>query len=580
MDLPVAIAILSAFVASTWATWTNRGDIYFDSVAMFVFFLTATRFLEMRARHRSEDHSLALARLLPDTALRVTDGVTEKVVLDKLRVGDVVSIRPGDVIPADGEIVSGSLAVDESMLTGESLPVEHGGGEAVYAGAIVRGGNALVELTRTGASTSLAEIGRMLERARADRPPIALLADRIASKFVIGVLILASAAAIYWYLVEPGRAFAVALATLVVTCPCALALATPAAIAAATSRLARNGFLLVRARVLDVLNRATVIVFDKTGTLTEGRPAVIATRRYSASDGPDVETLTAIAAAIESASEHVLARAFQPFADARRFRAVETRVVPGAGVEANVDGVLYRIGKAAFVAELCGVQVPEDAGGGHTAVFLTDSRQLLARFEIGDELRADAVDAIERLRSLGYRPVIASGDRAEAVSPVAARLAIDDWQAALTPAEKLDYIRTLREAHETVIMVGDGINDAPVLAAADASVALDAGTALARASADAVSLGRGLGPLVTAATIARRTRRIIRQNIGWAIAYNLTAVPLAISGFLAPWMAALGMSMSSLIVVLNALRLHNFDARAAKGPATHRVEPVGSEAAV
>jgi Cu2+-exporting ATPase len=242
--------------------------------------------------------------------------------------------------------------------------------------------------------------------------------------------------------------------------------------------------------------------------------------------------------------------------------------------------VPYRIGNAAFVAEFCGGPVPEGTGSGNTTVFLANSRQVLARFDIGDELRTDAIDAVEGLRSLGYRPVIASGDHAEAVSRVATRLGIGEWRAPLTPSEKLDYIRTLRASHETVIMVGDGINDAPVLAAADASVALDAGTALARASADAVSLGRGLGPLVAAAGIARRTQRIIRQNIAWAIAYNLTAVPLAISGFLAPWMAALGMSTSSLIVVLNALRLHKVDGRAAPVTATCEVEPVESEATV
>ena len=312
MDLPVSIAIGAAFIASTYATWIKEGDIYFDSVAMFVLFLSATRFLEMRARHRSDDHALALARLLPDTALRINDGDSETVILDLISKDDILSIRPGDVIPVDGELVSGQLSVDESMLTGESNPVQRDSGEMVFAGAIVAGGNATVRVVKTGASTSLAEIGRMLERAKADRPPIALLADRIATRFVLAVLLVTSAAATAWYFIEPGRAFEVALATLVVTCPCALSLATPAAIAAATARLARSGFLLVRSRILDVFTNASVMVFDKTGTLTEGRPVVLETRLLSGGEAEPNNYLQ-LGAAIETASEHVLARAFSKY---------------------------------------------------------------------------------------------------------------------------------------------------------------------------------------------------------------------------------------------------------------------------
>ena len=558
MDLPVSIAIVTAFAASTYATWADRGEIYFDSVAMFVFFLSATRFLEMRARHRSEDHTLAMARLLPDTAVRIVDGTAETVALDIVRIGDELAIRPGDVVPADGEVLSGSLTIDESMLTGESIPVERSSKGTVYAGTIVRSGNATICVVRTGASTSLAEIGRMLERARADRPAIALLADRIASRFVIGVLTVTALAATYWYLVEPQRAFEISLATLVVTCPCALALATPAAIAAATARLARAGFLLVRARVLDVLNIATVFVFDKTGTLTAGRPTVNDTRLFEANGLSATDSL-AIAAAIESASEHVLARAFQPFVKAGRFTVTEVRVVPGYGVEATVDGHRHRIGNRTFVADICHVPDAAEADASATTVFLGSDDRLIACFDIGDPLRRDAGESIAQLQRAGYHTIIASGDRAGVVGEISARLSIDDWHAGLSPSDKLDLVHKLREQGETVVMVGDGINDAPVLAAADASIALDAGTALARASADAVALGRRLGTVVTATRIAGRTRRIIRQNLAWAILYNITAVPLAVSGFLAPWMAALGMSASSLVVVMNALRLHRIE---------------------
>ena len=555
MDLPVSLAILAAFTASAWATWAGRGEIYFDSVAMFVFFLSATRFLEMRARHRSDDHAQALAQLLPDTALRIVGEKTESVLVDQLRTGDTLSIRPGDVLPADGRLVAGELSLDESMLTGESLPVSRRKGSDVMAGAIVRRGNASLSVLRTGASTSLAEIGRMLERARADRPPIAVLADRIASRFVIGVLTVTSAAAVFWWFADPARAFDVALATLVVTCPCALALATPAAIAAATARLAKSGFLLVRSRVLEVFNEAGVIMFDKTGTLTRGRPVVVGTDVLS-DEAPRAERLLSIAASIETASEHVLARAFSLFSDSHTSRAEEVSVVPGHGVAAEIDGRQYRIGAAEFVAGLSGGDVPVADDDANSSAWLGDENGLLARFDIGDELRNDAGSAIADLKAAGFRPVIASGDREAAVERVASVLGIADWHARLSPADKLDLVREFRENGDKVIMVGDGINDAPVLAAADASIAMDAGTALARASADAVALGRHLGTIATAARIAAKTRRIIRQNIAWAIVYNVTAIPLAVSGLLAPWMAALGMSASSLIVVLNALRLH------------------------
>lgn len=554
MDLPVSIAIIAAFTASAYATLTRQGEVYFDSVAMFVFFLSATRFLEMRARHRSGDHATALAQLLPDTAIRLQQGEPVKVALDRLRVDDLVSIVPGDVIPVDGEVLSGSLETDESLLSGESRPVLRKPGDPVFAGAVTRAGNATVRVTRVGASTSLAEIGRMLERARADRPPIALLADRIATRFVVAVLTVAALTGVAWYLLDPSRSFEIVLATLVVTCPCALALATPAALAAAASRLAKNGFLLVRSRILAVLGQPCTIVFDKTGTLTAGRPVVLDTRVLAGR--LDATSALRIAAALETASEHVLARAFAAHYDAAEGMPEDIEVIPGFGVEATLAGERYRIGSAAFVAEPSGTSVaglaPEST---QTEVFLGNTTAVLAAFSIADELRHDATTAISQLRDRGYRLVIASGDRSPSVASVAGQLGIEHWHAELTPPAKLDILAQLRQAGLPVIMVGDGINDAPVLAAADSSIALDSGTALARASADAVSLGRDLGGILRAADVATKTQRIIRQNIAWAIFYNATAIPLAVSGLLQPWMAAVGMSLSSLLVVFNALRL-------------------------
>ena len=565
MDLPVAIAISAAFLASLRATWLGVGDIYFDSVAMFVLFLSATRFLEMRARHRSDDLALALARLLPDTATRVTDGEQKLVALDRIQVGDIVAIRPGDVIPVDGKILTGSLAIDESMLTGESLPVNRSARDKVFAGGLNGSGNALLRVTFTGASTSLAEVARLLEKAKADRPPIALLADRIASRFVILVLLIAAATGAAWLQLDPARAFEVVLATLVVTCPCALALATPAALAAAASRLAREGFLLVRSRVLEVLRPGCMVVFDKTGTLSEGRPRVLETTLLAAAGDFGEEDCLALAAKMETASEHVLARAFAGVGGPQPLTMSGIQVESGRGVEASIDGKRYRIGNGKFVAALGGAAVPEaPLGDPRTFSWLGSEQGVLARFTIGDELREDARDTIARLKALGIGSIIASGDRQAAVQKAATSTGIDQWFAELSPSDKLQLVEDLQASGQKVVMVGDGVNDAPVLAAADASIALDAGTALARASADAIVLGKRLASVVDAASVAAATRRVIHQNIAWAIVYNLTAVPLAASGVLAPWMAALGMSTSSLLVVLNALRLHRWRAPGAR----------------
>jgi Cu2+-exporting ATPase len=581
MDLPVAIAIAAAFVASVRATLANTGDIYFDSVAMFVLFLSATRYLEMRARHRSEDHTQALARLLPETVTRMTDGEPKVIALDRLRVGDVALIRTGDVIPADGEVLSGELMIDESLLTGESLPVTRKDGMAVFAGGINRAGNASVQITMTGASTSLAEIGRLLEQAKADRPPIAILADRIARKFVLGMLLIAAVTGGVWMTIDPTRAFEIVLATLVVTCPCALSLATPAALAAAASRLAREGFLLVRSRVLEVLAKPVTIIFDKTGTLTAGRPTIRATNVMATSESFSVEHYLALAAEIETASEHVLARAFSRHYRAGTHEATNIRTQQGFGIEATVGGQLYRVGNAGFVAELSDTaEVAANDNDDAILVYLGSKKEILACFSIGDKLREDAGSTIDALQQLGYVVAIASGDREKAVAAIAKKLRIKNWHAQMSPTDKLALVNGLQQDGKTVVMVGDGVNDAPVLAAADASVAIDAGTALARASADAVVLGKRLGSVVDAIVIAARTRQIIRQNIAWAIFYNITAVPLAATGVLAPWMAAIGMSLSSLLVVLNALRLQSTKIATGKVQAGGNATTVTEEALI
>ena len=574
MDLPVSIAVGGAYAASLYAAVSGHGEVYFDSATMFVFFLSLGRFLEMSARHGATERSAAIGQLLPDTVRRITDergGGEEIIAVARLRAGDRFALRPGERVPADARILRGRASLDESLITGESEPVSRGSGDEVTAGSINLDGALTLTAERVGQDTMLAAISRLLERAQAERPAVAVLADRVASWFVVGVLILAATTGAVWWWIEPGIAFPAALAVLVVTCPCALSLATPAALAAANTALADRGILITRSRALEGLAQFDRIVFDKTGTLTRGRPAL--ERIVPLADGADADRCLAIAARLESGSEHPLARAFPRRGDTP----TDLRPVPGRGIEGSVDGVLYRIGSAEFVGEAARDAAGQiETGPASTLVFLGDGEgRALAAFELRDSLRDDAAAVVEALREAGIATAIASGDRPRTVADIAGRLGIDDARGDLRPEDKLAWVRRLQAAGEKVALVGDGINDAPVLAGADVSVAMGAGTTLAQSSADAVLLGDSLAPLLTAVELSRRTHRIIRQNIGWAIGYNVLAVPLAASGLLAPWMAAIGMSASSLLVVLNALRLRRRGeaARPGRAPAETPAAP-------
>jgi Cu2+-exporting ATPase len=580
MDLPVSIAVGCAYVASLYAAVTGHGEVYFDSATMFIFFLSLGRFLEMSARHGATERSAAIGQLLPDTVRRLVDDRKddgeddgeEIIAVARLRAGDRFTLRPGERVPADARILRGHASLDESLITGESDPVTRAPGDEVTAGSINLDGALTLCAERVGQDTMLASISRLLERAQAERPAVAVLADRVASWFVVGVLALAAATGAVWWWIEPGVAFPAALAVLVVTCPCALSLATPAALAAANTALADRGILITRSRALEGLAAFDRIVFDKTGTLTRGRPEL---ERIVPLDGEeDGERYLAIAARLESGSEHALARAFPRSGDAP----ADLRPVPGRGIEGTVDGVRYRIGSAEFVGDAARAALERiETGTGSTLVFLgDDAGRVLAAFELRDSLRDDAAEVVARLRAAGISTAIASGDRSRTVEDIAGRLGIDEARGGLRPEDKLAWVRELQAAGEKVALVGDGINDAPVLAGADVSVAMGAGTTLAQSSADAVLLGDSLAPLLTAVELSRRTRRIIRQNISWAIGYNVLAVPLAASGMLAPWMAAIGMSASSLLVVLNALRLRRRDPAARAGAAAADSRPAPS----
>jgi Cu2+-exporting ATPase len=555
MDVPVALALAGALAASIFNTFRGVEPVYYDSATMFVFFLVLGRFFEGRARHRAGGLFDALADLRPLSATRLREGAVERIGTIELALGDRVLVAPGEAVPADGTLCSAEATFDESLLSGEAAGRRRSVGEPVLGGSLNAGhAPAEVLVTELGANSYLERVGGLLHRALADRPTFLRLADRWAGAFTAGVLLLAAAAGAYWLVVAPERAFEVVLALLVVTCPCALSLAAPTAFAAALARLARHGLLLRSTRALERIGDVSVWLFDKTGTLTEGRMVVAA---VDARADASAEDCLAIAAALESGIEHPIARALR--GERATAPATDVEYRPGYGVSGTVRGQRYRLGSARFVNE---ARAPL---GSVQRVYLADDERVLARFDLADALRPHAQEAVAALAD-DARLLLVSGDDAPAVTRAARELGITEFLSAQTPADKLAVLRSMQRAGAVVAAVGDGINDAPLLAQADVSVALVAGSQLAQASADVVFTGSDLRVLARLPEWAGAVRRIVRQNLAWSAGYNLAAVPLAAAGVLTPWMAALGMSLSSLLVVANALRLNR-----AIGQETQRV---------
>lgn len=552
MDVPVALAVGGAYLASCWATLSQTGEVYFDSVTMFTFFLLGGRYLEMGARHRAGQAAEELVKLLPAMATRLVSNGEEVVAVAELRTGDRVRIKPGDSIPADGRVVEGQSSVDESLLTGESLPLNRGVGEHLVGGSVNVESPLVMEVEKVGEDTVLAAIQRLLNRAQSERPHLASLADRVAGWFVGVILLLAGLTGWWWWQHDPSQAGWIVLSMLVVTCPCALSLATPAALTAATGSLTRMGVLTTRGHALETLAHATHIVLDKTGTLTLGR---LVLEQVSTLGPRDEAVCRQIAAALEQVSEHPVARALANQVD-DRLEVKDASAVPGLGVEGVVDGIRYRIGQVDYVADLCQAKLTDSEDNTRTEVMLGDENGFLARFTLADALRPGAEATIRELRQLGLVPVLYSGDSPTVVARVADQLGITDFCARMRPDDKLQALQALQANGAVVAMVGDGVNDAPVLAGAQISLAMGSGTQLAQATADMVLLSEDLRHIPEAVRMARATLRVIRQNLGWAVLYNLVALPLAGAGYVAPWLAAIGMSTSSLLVVLNALRLN------------------------
>ena len=560
MDVPVALGVGAAFAASTWATLIASGVVYFDSVTMFIFFLLCGRYFELMARQRAVRGIETLSRVLPAFAARLTKFPTldsERVAVGELLIGDLVLVRPGEVVPADGEILQGESSTDESLLTGESAAVAKRMGDPVIGGSINVGSPLVVRIVKVGAQTRLATIQRLIELASAVKPRLVEIADRIASRFVMILLVLAVITAVVWNVIDPQRALWVFVAVLVVSCPCALSLATPTVLTVASGVLSRLGVLVTRNHAIETLARASHFVFDKTGTLTLGKLSIDDTLLLGDYDLPAV---LAIASALEQGSEHPIARALRLAAGGAPMPTVrDLRVLTGQGVDARVEDVPMRIGTLGFNAGLHGLPLPVHAlhwcEAGGSVVALSNDTAWLALIRFGDCLRPNAAAMVADLRASGVHLTLLSGDTPVAVANVARQLGITDAHGGQSPEDKHAFIVALQARGAAVAMIGDGVNDAPVLAQAQVSIAMGGGTDLARQQADIVLLTEDLMPLAHGVKLARSALRIMRQNLAWAFAYNLLAIPLAMLGIITPWMAGIGMSGSSLLVVLNALRL-------------------------
>ncbi|MDR3220469.1 MAG: heavy metal translocating P-type ATPase [Candidatus Accumulibacter sp.] len=561
MDVPVALGVGSAFLASVWATLTQGPAVYFDSVTMFVFFLLGGRYLEMLARQRAVRGIEELGKVLPAFSERLShwplpDG--ERVPVSQLAPGDCVRVRPGEVAPADGVVVEGASEANEALLTGESRPVPKTVGSQLTGGSINVSSPLVLRIEQVGGGTRLAAIRRLMERAASEKPKLATVSDRWAAYFVVTLLVLAVSTGVVWYFVEPARALWVFVSVLVVACPCALSLATPTALTVATDTLARMGVLVTRGYAIETLALANHYVFDKTGTLTQGRMTL---EEVLPLGGMDADALCALGAALEQGSEHPVALGLRAGAAARPPVAVgEVIAVTGQGVSGRYEGGEVWIGRPDFVAARLGRPMPAEVAAleakAGTVVALADARGWLGLFRLADTLRPAAAELIRQLAATGIPTTILSGDAPAVAAAVGRELGIADAHGGMTPQDKQTFIAGLQDDPAKVVaMVGDGVNDAPVLAQAHVSVAMGCGTDLARNQADIVLLGEDFARLGGGAVLARKTLRIVRQNLWWSFAYNFSAVPLAMIGWVTPLLAGVGMAGSSLLVVLNALRL-------------------------
>ncbi|WP_431276685.1 heavy metal translocating P-type ATPase [Variovorax ureilyticus] len=563
MDLPVSLGIAIAFVVSTAATFDAQGplghEVYFDSLTMFVFFLLTGRWLEARLRDRTAGALEAVMNRLPDSVERLGEGgLFTRVSVRRLVVGDVIRVLPGEAFPADGVVILGDTTADEALLTGESRPVPRPCGDRVLAGSHNIAAAVQIRIESIGQGTRFSQIVALMESASLQKPRLAQLADRAARPFLLAVLVAAALAAALWWHIDSGKALMVAVSVLIVTCPCALSLATPAAMLASAGSLARDGVMVHNLQALETLSSVDTVVFDKTGTLTHDVPRLERVYcRKGLRPGDAVELAAALAAHSLHPASRALVNAWNAqFRSPPSWDLVEAKEHAGEGIA----GLLRRSGDAGGkvralrlgASDFCGVEpLQSDAAQVH----LADEQGWVASFVLAEDLRADAATAVAELEAQGLSVRLLSGDRDAAAKEVARRGGIRDARGDCLPEEKLRVIRQSQAEGHRVVMVGDGLNDGPVIAQADVSFAFGHAVPLTQARADFIVMGGELSTIVRTIWQAKRTMRVVRQNLWWAGGYNALCVPLALAGWLPPWLAGLGMAGSSVLVVLNAARL-------------------------
>ncbi len=555
MDVPVSLGILVAFATSTGAAFAPDGafgnDVYFDSLSMFVSFLLGGRYLETRARQRAEQSLEDVGSRIPRTVLRETaQGATALVDIDELAVGDRIRVPYGEAFAVDGVIVEGSTRVDESLLTGESCAVARHDGDRVIAGSLNLGAPVSVRAERIGADTRAETIAALMRAARSQRPAMTATADRWAGPFLWAVLLLAALAGAFWSVVDPSRVAWVVVSVLVVTCPCALSLAVPSALLAATSAMAREGLLLRNIDAISGLARLRFVFVDKTGTLTDAKMHCTGLRAVGETQREREAELGGKASSLAAWSTHPLSRAIHAAYPADGPAWSGLAEFPGLGIEGfDPLGCRWRLGAPGWACD-APAALPRDA-----QVCLSAAGRGVAIFDFDERIRADTRKAIEDLRALGMEIHLLSGDDSQKARRLGERLGLDSALGGLTPEGKLAQVQAAQRRGTFVAMIGDGVNDAPVMAQADLSIAMGEGALVARTQADGVLVSNRLGDLVRACTRARRALRVVRQNLWWAAIYNACCIPLALTGHLPPWVAGLGMACSSLFVVTNSMRL-------------------------
>jgi Cu2+-exporting ATPase len=549
MDVPVSIAITLAYGASCWATISQQGEVYFESVAMFTFLLLIGKFLEFRARSHAAQMSANLLKLMPMTATKLVNGQEEFTAAKLLNIDDNVIIKPGETIPADGMIIAGHSQLNEAMLTGEQLPINKTVGDNTFAGTINGDSNIMIKVNKVITDSFLSQLIRLSESSQHYKPKLAQLSDKIAQYFIAIILCTAILSAIYWLNHEPDKAFWITISILVATCPCALSLATPTALTCATTKLNREGIMIKSGHVLETLPQIDSFAFDKTGTLTSGDFTIVKTLLIKSSDvhehlHNEKEVLT-IAAALESYSEHALAKAFKSHYSTA-INATNVNVISGYGVEGSVNNKHYKIGKISWLLPSNCLNDYQDA-----QCALLENDQLIAIFYLQDVIREDALSTLNSL-STHYHLSLLSGDNQAGCDKVAQQLPLNEVHSNLSAKDKMVLIQ---QSDKYIAMVGDGVNDTPVFSAAHVSFAMGSGTDIAKNGADVILLNNQLSAIDGCIATAKKTTRIIWQNYAWAFGYNAIVLPLAVCGLITPYMAVIGMSTSSILVVTNSLRL-------------------------